>query len=582
MVYDPASDMVWTIDGQGMTYFLSLLTHQWSPLATIGPAPPIRGRAGITIDAVRHHLVVNSGATPPGDDTHDDAWALPLDGPSVWTVLDSAATRAPIRGGAGDGYDAARHRLLVFGGSDELGSFRNDTWALDLGPVPRWTPVATQGALPPARYWHATAWDDTHDRLVAFGGYDGNATQPLADLWTLSFGSGTPTWTPITPPGPAPAGRIRSQLVYDSSRDRFLLIAGYNGAVSLADVWELRLSPTPAWRLLTPGGAPPAARSGEMCVYEPAHDRVLMFGGSTSNTYFDDLWALNLGSDDGAWQQLPAPGGPSRRTSGLLRLDPGRGRLYLFGGDGFESPNSITHLNDTWALDLLGIPTWHALAPAGLPPEGRDRANGAYDPIHDRLVVTCGNFGLNDVHTLDFGDAPTPTLISLAIRDVTPDRVRLVWGGAEPGTRVIAYRREPPSEWRSLATLTADGEGYVTLEDRDVTPGALLEYRLGVITGQGEEFFGATRVEVPRRALALAARATDGRAAFTVELPRGEPATLALFDIAGRGVWTRAVGDLGAGVHEVRADDVRLPPTLYFARLTQGRETCVVRFVIVH
>jgi hypothetical protein len=57
--------------------------------------------------------------------------------------------------------------------------------------------------------------------------------------------------------------------------------------------------------------------------------------------------------------------------------------------------------------------------------------------------------------------------------------------------------------------------------------------------------------------------------AFT--LPGSEPARIALFDVAGRRVWSREVGALGAGRHQVDLADSRsLPSGTYLIQLTQG------------
>ena len=589
VTYDAAGDRLWTIGSQCEPYDLSLDTFQWSQEPAGGPSPSPRLDAGVVIDPLRHRLLVCGGVTPSGDDTHSDTWALALDGTPTWANLVPEATRPPIRGGAGDGHDTSRGRLVVFGGSDELGGLRNDTWALDLSADPAWSPVATQGTPPPSRYWHASAWDPKRDQLVVYGGYDGDPYHPWGDLWALSFTGGTPTWSPIAPAGPAPPARMLSQLVYDSARDRFLLLFGYDGFHELGDVWELRLSPTQAWRPLAPGGVPPVARAAEMCAYDPARDRVLVFGGGTSDMstvgYLNDVWALRFGSGDGTWQQQSTTPGPTGRNLGLLRLDGAHGRLLLFGGYGVShvegNVTEIEYLNDAWTLDLAGTPTWRSLSPSGFQPAGRDRANGAYDVLHDRLVLTCGGIsGSNDVWTLELGGLPTATLIDLASREVAADHVRLMWAGATPGQAVTLYRREPGAEWRSLGTRIADGAGYVTLEDRDVKPGATLEYRLGVTTDGVETFFGATRVQIPRWELALSARAAGGSVSFAVELPSAEPATLALFDIAGRRVWNTAVGHLGAGPHQVTAD-ATLPPAIYFARLSQGQSQRHARIALI-
>ena len=68
---------------------------------------------------------------------------------------------------------------------------------------------------------------------------------------------------------------------------------------------------------------------------------------------------------------------------------------------------------------------------------------------------------------------------------------------------------------------------------------------------------------------------------FRVELPSGAPATLAIFDIRGRRVWSREVGGLGQGEHEVTAADAAWRSGVYFARLIQAGQTRGVRFALL-
>ena len=66
-------------------------------------------------------------------------------------------------------------------------------------------------------------------------------------------------------------------------------------------------------------------------------------------------------------------------------------------------------------------------------------------------------------------------------------------------------------------------------------------------------------------------------------LPDARPASLELFDVAGRCVWSREVGALGAGEHAVRLrDGAWSPPGLYLVRLTQGERRAMARATIVH
>jgi hypothetical protein len=65
-------------------------------------------------------------------------------------------------------------------------------------------------------------------------------------------------------------------------------------------------------------------------------------------------------------------------------------------------------------------------------------------------------------------------------------------------------------------------------------------------------------------------------------LPDAAPAILELFDVAGRRLWSRDVGSLGPGEHEVRlGDGAWFPPGLYLTRLTQGDHMATARVAIV-
>ena len=584
-VYDAATDRVWTLDAQGEPCWLSMSTLQWSTISAGGAGPGPRFGAGIAIDPARHRLMVCGGQPQDFSDVLNDTWALTLDGVPTWVNLVAPILRPAIRGGASDGFDSARNRMIVFGGDDTNGSPINDTWSLALGAEPAWSPVTTQGGPPTPRFWHSGAWDEQHDRYVVYGGYDA-AGAANAELWTLSFSGGTPIWSQLSPAGPAPSGRYLSQMVRDPVHDRFLLLFGYDGSNVLNDVWELRLSPAPIWRQMSPSGIPPSARAGEMCAFDVARNRVLIFGGSDNTSMKNDLLVLNLASGDGSWVNLGATNRPSGRNLGLLRLDAVHDRLLLFGGYGISAVigNStyISWLNDSWLLPLAGTPAWKSVTTDPPLPGARDRANGVYDPNYDRLILACGGIdGSNDTWGLYYSGIPTATLLSLASSEVRADRVRLMWAGADPGSPARVERSAPGGAWQSLAELNADGQGFVTLEDRDVTPGQTLEYRIGVPGTAGESYSAATQVQIPRLALSLAAHGLDGRVTFDVGLTSGDPARLELFDLAGRRVWTRDVGSLGPGSHSIEARDLGILPALYFVRLTQGAEARHARLVLV-
>ena len=134
--------------------------------------------------------------------------------------------------------------------------------------------------------------------------------------------------------------------------------------------------------------------------------------------------------------------------------------------------------------------------------------------------------------------------------------------------------------------MIADGSGLITFVDRNVRAGASYDYRLGVPDGGVEQFFGQVRVVVPvKSVLALAGarpNPTSGPILVSFSLGSSSPAALEMFDVAGRRVFAREVGALGAGEHVVRLDEggTRVPAGLYFLRLAQDGRALVARAVV--
>jgi hypothetical protein len=171
---------------------------------------------------------------------------------------------------------------------------------------------------------------------------------------------------------------------------------------------------------------------------------------------------------------------------------------------------------------------------------------------------------------------PTGALAALESARYGAGGLRLVWSAAaNPGLQADLYRWGSVGGWKCLGTLTADGTGRLVYTDEAVSPGRRYGYRLGIWDGDREVFAGEVWVDVPALVLALRGvrpnpvMGSGLNVSFT--LPGPAPARLELFDVAGRLVRARDVGELGAGHHEVDlGGGEALPAGLYLVRLTQG------------
>ena len=276
-------------------------------------------------------------------------------------------------------YDPVRDRMVVFGGFD--GEYRNDVWVLSLAGSPAWSVLAPAGSPPSARRYHTAIYDPVRDRMVVFGGYD--ATSLRNDVWALSL-SGSPAWSALTPAGSLPPPRSYHTAICDPVRNRMVVFGGVDGTSLRNDVWALSLSGSPAWSELAPAGSLPSARYTHTAIYDPVRDRMVVFGGY-DGTRRNDVWALSLAGSP-AWSVVgPAGSLPDARNTHTAIYDPVRDRMVVFGG--YDASGL---LNDVWALSLAGSPAWSALTPAGSPPFARYSHTAIYDPVRDRMVVFGG------------------------------------------------------------------------------------------------------------------------------------------------------------------------------------------------
>ena len=630
---NPESNDVWALS------FSSVPT--WSDLSPPGTPPNPRARAAAIYDPMRDRMVIMGGESDAGCDhcmvsVMYDTWALSLSGSPAWIQLalpsvgrtDHAALYDPVRdrmlvvggwdfgvhgdvlalaltdppawtnvtspdpvyrGGHVAIYDPARARMVMFGGwlndwhTEQTGFGGNalgDAWTLAMSGPPAWTRVKTTGGPPYGSNGLTAIHDPLRDRMLIFR--SGFGASVFNEVWALSL-SGPPTWTKLTVTGTPPSVRSGNSAIYDPVRDRMLIFGGGSGS-PLNEVWELSLSGAPTWIQLTPSGTPPTARRGHVAVYDPAGDRMVVFGGRDNSSYFDDIWALTL-SGTPTWSEItPAGARPSPRSGHSAILDSGRLRMVVFGG--FDNTGTK---DDVWALSLVGTPAWSDLLSPDSPRFPRSGHSAAYDPVLDRMVVFAGygEIGLNDdVWALGFG-GPTPTLASLISARAYRDRVELAWqiGPGGPSAATI-YRRVEPGAWQSLAIVIPDGMGRAAFVDRAVTPGTRYGYRLGLASAGQESFVAETWVETPAAVgfalLGGRPNPSSGRLSASFTLPAARPAMLELMDVSGRRIVAREVGSLGAGAHTVDLTPRQaLPPGMYLLRLTQGERTATARAAVL-
>ncbi|MBI4862842.1 MAG: protein kinase [Candidatus Riflebacteria bacterium] len=285
----------------------------------------------------------------------------------------------PARECAAAAYDSNRGRVVLFGGalgfSIDLLKFarKGDTWEWDGA---RWEPMSPPDQ-PSSRRRHAMAYDSGRHRVVLFGGSDDLALGGLSDTWEWDG----KTWTERRPAA-HPGGRQNHAMAYDPVRRTTVLFGGEH-AGDTNDTWEWNGT---TWTLRTPARAP-SPRHCAALAFDEGRGRLVLYGGRTGTKPLDDLWEWDgttwveipvaacrtdtqlawmaydarrrrmvlldtVRPDEirewagSTWTSRTVSRSPSKRRDSALAYDRRRGRVVMFGGGGMTA-----NLADTWEWD---------------------------------------------------------------------------------------------------------------------------------------------------------------------------------------------------------------------------------------
>jgi hypothetical protein len=587
-IYDPSHDRMIMVSGYGGTrlgdaWSLSFAgTPSWNQLAPCGTQRQW-GQVAV-LDSDHGQMLVHGGNN--GADVFSDgdgsiagtrtAFAMTLGVFSDWTTNSPGGGAGPRRRWAGFAYDPSRQAMWLFGGAASC--WFNTVHRLSLSSSPAWQEVATQGTPPSQREQAEMIYDPQGDRLIVFGG----VKQAIYnnDLWELSL-AGIPTWTQLTPTGAIPAARAAHRMIYDASNHRVIMYGGYNTgsppSQRLGDVWALNLDGPLQWSDITPSGPGPGPRSSHSFVYDPAGGSALMFGGTNSAGYRNDVWELSL-SGVPTWTWINAQPVLLVRAEQSMILDPLRNRLVVFGGLAFGGV-----VGDYWALPLGSAPSdhriWQQLHPTpgpGHPPTWGHAA--AYDPIHDRMVLHAGEDAANVTSFITWSFS---TAVQAAVVQAVGERgvARLEWelrGDVAP----VRLDRRNGAVWTERATLSPDGRGRVSFLDRDVTAGGHYEYRL--VDPANSEVLSQVTVDIPVERLALqSASYADGRVVIDCSLPGTTELDVELLDTSGRRAYQMTWYASRTGSQRIEFRTPILASGMYFARIRQAGVSQTRSFAIV-
>ena len=445
MVYDPGSGQAILFGGSDNagvelndTWAYDPTANNWTELTPAGALPPARAWHSMVYDSRDRKVIIFGGAYGEEvDGTYlNDTWAYD---PAVnsWTELRPPGDLPAKRSLQAMVYDSAAGQVLLFGGGTGSASYK-DVWAYDLS-ADTWTEIDPSGRVPSARLGPSMVYDPDSGWVILFGGVDTREGQAVSETWVYDPGSAAPGVT-----GPAegqPSGRAYHSMVFDPISGKVVLFGGgvyypedEVQGTDFDDTWayDPRVN---TWAELHPAGDLPPARSGNTMVYDSRGGKVILFGGATLDSGFNDTWAYD--PEANTWTEFDLEGEvPSARDGHSMAYDSRDGEVILFGGwDG------LAFLNDTWAYDP-DANTWTELDPRGELPPARSNHAMVYDSDGGQVLLHGGSAEdaqFNDTWAYDprantwteldpAGDMPSPRAFSAMVYDPTTGRA-ILFGG---------------------------------------------------------------------------------------------------------------------------------------------------------
>jgi uncharacterized protein (TIGR03437 family) len=235
-VFDPVRRRLIIFGGQAGTFFsdvwaFEIASGSWQQLSPDDAGPSRRYGHSAIYATARDRMVISHGFTDAG--RFDDTWAFDF-ARNTWQDISPSGVRPLRRCLHHAAYDADHGQMYLYGGcSSGFGPCpQGDLWSFDL-TLNRWT-ERTPNSSPPPREHYGMAFDAARGKLVVFGG---NGTGLLNDTWEYDPPSGA--WRQPALAGTTPGPRQRHEAVYAADQGAVLFFGGTTAAGLTNELWRV-------------------------------------------------------------------------------------------------------------------------------------------------------------------------------------------------------------------------------------------------------------------------------------------------------------------------------------------------------
>jgi len=458
-------------------------------------------------------------------------------------------------------------------------------------------------------------------RMVMFGGRAG--TQVFQDAYYLTLNS-TPVWkTEPTVLSPPPKAAFGSAFYDPGTLTRGGNRMVYFGGTDLTSdgsstVWELDFNRSfgpSQWFQVTTYGTPPPPRYAHSAIYDPVKDRMIVFGGKSNASVYNDLWELRFSGPPGPnypyWASLTYTGTPPPRYGHSATYDPegitnnpdpnlNGPRMIVLGGTVNETvgPAADGDNMKIWSLSLpaTGTPTWTSRLVFNAPP-ARFYHSAVYDPQEKRILLFGGKVQHPYVQCDDNYVNQAPVFVLWFMPNPEP-YAEFGWGAYVPATppnnpiigktyaHVAVYDPQPPNNrmikfgGRYCGTSSITNDTWQLSLQRNLSEAEWTRvpstYTAAAAMNRGE-----TATDIGR--LTATPNPVSSSTRISMRLGLQERVNVSVFDVSGRLV--KALVDGGQGAIDVTWDardskGLRVASGIYFI-VVKGEATLARRRLVV-
>ena len=305
-----------------------------------------RGYHEMAYDSESDVVLMIGGSTGPSPQSSmRDAWLLdPNTG--TWTEIESPGVieRSAIEGiysPSPMAYDSKSDRIIYLQTAADLQEDRVGTWAYDAN-TNTWADLSPE-PQPRLGFGARMAYDAESDRVIAFGGLgflDGGLRW-TTETW--AFSSEDSRWEELTIETGPPAMNYFS-MAYDQGSDR-IVVFGRGYETEQIELWAFDYNVS-AWEELSLDDSVTYAADYSRAAYDPAHDRVIIFGGMDDVARPSEAtWLYDYETNE------MAPAAANQLSGPIARHDMvyvgSLGRVLVFGG----GPSDRDYSDGLWTYD---------------------------------------------------------------------------------------------------------------------------------------------------------------------------------------------------------------------------------------